>query len=203
MHTIRRLETADSDAVGAMQARAFFDDPLQAWALPDATTRLGLLETMFTLLTRVMSVPMGESFADATLSTAAFWVPPGRWGEPLNDETRAALSVLDGQLERSTTRRFAAANEVMHAAHPSEPHWYLQGLGTEPDRQGQGLATAVLAPILARADLEQTPCYLESTKLRNVAFYERQGFTVTQTIAVPDGGPTLWAMWRSPRTVVT
>ena len=201
MHTIRRAELDDSEAIGAMQARAFFDDPLQAWALPDATTRFALLDSMFSLLTRLLSVPMGESYTDTTLSTAAFWVPPGRWGEALSAEARSALTVLDMQLERSTTRRFAVANEVMHAAHPSEPHWYLQGLGTLPERQGEGFGAAVIAPVLSTADHDRVPCYLESTKARNVAFYERQGFVVTQTIEVPEGGPTLWAMWREPQAL--
>ena len=34
----------DCPAVARAQARAFFDDPLQMWALPDASTRLSILE---------------------------------------------------------------------------------------------------------------------------------------------------------------
>ena len=181
-----------------MQARAFFDDPLQAWAIPDATVRLALLELMFALLTKFVSIPLGSAYTDATLSTAAFWVPPGRWGEPLSDSAMHALSILDTRLDRSITRRFGVANEAMHAAHPTSAHWYLQGLGTEPHCQGDGLGSAVLQPVLRIADADQLPCYLESTKARNVEFYERHGFEVCSTIAVPNGGPTLWAMWREP-----
>jgi hypothetical protein len=52
---------------------------------------------------------------------------------------------------------------------------------------------------LARCDAEYCPAYLESTKLENVPYYERFGFTVTREIVLPDGGPTMWAMWRAPR----
>jgi hypothetical protein len=43
------------------------------------------------------------------------------------------------------------------------------------------------------------PAYLESSKGRNVPFYERHGFTVTRELKIPDGGPLLWLMWRDPQ----
>ncbi len=198
MHLIRRATIGDCAAIGAAQARAFFDDPLQSWALPDPGTRLQLLAEMFTLLTRVVSVPHGESFVDAGCATAAFWVPPGAWGQALSDAARRSLSVLDVQLAPDTTRRFALANDAMHAAHPPGEHWYLQGLGTDPSMQRRGLGAAVLAPVLERADADAIPCYLESTKLTNLPFYERLGFAVTGTLSIGDSGPTLWTMWREP-----
>ena len=199
MITIRRAELVESLAIGSAQARAFYDDPLQAWAVPDASRRLELLQAMFELITRVISIPLGESYVDVGLGTAAFWVPPGRWGEPVAPEARDALRVLDGQLSSEITHRFAVANEVMHAAHPTEPHWYLQGLGTDPGVQRTGLGSAVLQPVLQRADATGVPCYLESTKATNVAFYERHGFSVLSTLDIAEEGPTLWAMWREPR----
>ena len=48
-------------------------------------------------------------------------------------------------------------------------------------------------------DAEHAPAYLESTKPENVPYYQRFGFTVTGEIVLPDGGPTMWAMWRPPR----
>ena len=90
--------------------------------------------------------------------------------------------------------------EAITDVHPSEPHFYLSGLGTDPPRQGQGLGSAALMPVLTRCDAEGIPAYLESTKERNLAFYERHGFVVTgidrrsrSTV------PTLWTMWREPQ----
>jgi GNAT superfamily N-acetyltransferase len=186
----------DVDAVAAASARAFYDDPLQVWALPNDTTRLQQLETMFALQTRVAALPLDECYTDDSCSVACFWAPPDLWQPP--SDVVADLAPLREILADGLTR-FVAAMHAMHAVHPEAPHWYLQGLGTDPPRQGEGLASAALEPVLARCDEQGVPAYLESTKERNVAFYERFGWRVTGTIELPDDGPRLWVMWRDPR----
>jgi ribosomal protein S18 acetylase RimI-like enzyme len=195
-HVIRKMTEDDVDAVAASSARAFYDDPLQVWALPDDATRLGKLEAMFALQTRVASLPLGECFTDESRSVACFWSGPDEWQPP--PEVGRALTPLRDVLADGLAR-FTTAMNAMGEAHPHERHWYLQGLGTDPPRQGQGLASAALAPMLARCDTDGVPAYLESTKERNLVFYERHGFRVTRTIDLPDGGPRLWAMWREPQ----
>jgi ribosomal protein S18 acetylase RimI-like enzyme len=83
--------------------------------------------------------------------------------------------------------------------HPTEPHWYLAVVGTEPSRQGEGIGSALLAPVLERCDHDQVPAYLESSNEANLAFYARHGFEVTRTIDIEQGGPRIWPMWREPR----
>jgi len=83
--------------------------------------------------------------------------------------------------------------------HPHQPpHWYLAVLGTDPPAQGQGLGSAVLAPVLAQCDADGVGAYLESSKERNIAFYARHGFRVTEELRLPRG-PRVWAMWRDAR----
>jgi GNAT superfamily N-acetyltransferase len=82
--------------------------------------------------------------------------------------------------------------------HPEEPHWYLAALGTAPEQQGKGEASAALAPVLQRCDDEGVPAYLESSKESNLPFYRRHGFEVTTELRVP-GGPVFYPMWRDPR----
>lgn len=82
--------------------------------------------------------------------------------------------------------------------HPKEPHWYLQMLGTEPEWQGKGIGSSLLAPILDRCDRTGERVYLEASKEKNIPFYARHGFVVTEEMHVPKG-PTMWAMWRDPR----
>jgi len=183
----------DVPTVSAALARAFFDDPLQTWLLPDDATRLDILRRLFALQSRG-SVPDGNSFTDESRSVAAFWLPPGVTTprpETIPD-TGPMRDLLGDGLDR-----LKVAMAAMLGTHPTEPHWYLEGLGTDPTAQGRGLAVAALAPILTRCDVDGMPVYLESTKEQNIGFYENRRFRVTGTIEIPDG-PRLWAMWREP-----
>ena len=83
----------------------------------------------------------------------------------------------------------------MSRHHLREPHWYLAVLGTDPEAQRMGLASAVLAPVLERCDREGMPAYLESSKAANIPFYNKHGFEVVDELCVP-GGPSLWPMVR-------
>lgn len=195
-HVIRKMTLDDCAVIAAVQARAFFDDPLQVWALPDASTRAATLERIFQLMSRYSSVPAGESYTDATRACAAFWVPPGGY-VPDRDALAAMAPIIT--LLGDANVRFRAAEETMRRHRPADVHFYLQGLGTDPPRQGEGLGVAVLQPVLERCDREGLPAYLETTKARNVGFYERRGFAVVGEARIPLDGPPMWFMLRAPR----
>ena len=103
------------------------------------------------------------------------------------------LPALMPRLAR-TTRAVRAIEE----RHPMQPHYYLSVLGTDPEQQGGGIGSALLAPVLERCDAEGVPAYLESSKESNVGFYAQHGFVLTERIELPEG-PPLWLMWRRPR----
>jgi GNAT superfamily N-acetyltransferase len=194
-HEIRQMTVDDCAVVARGQARAFYDDPLQAWALPDDSTRLEILEQVYALLSRHASVPAGESYTDASLACAAFWVPPG--GFVLPPAAAAALTPINEVLGDANDR-FRAAEDAMRTRRPADVHFYLQGLGVDPPRQGEGLGSAVLQPVLGRCDRDGLPAYLETTKERNVGFYEQHGFAVVASARLPLEGPRMWFMWREP-----
>jgi GNAT superfamily N-acetyltransferase len=196
---IRAVRSDDVAPLGASQARAFYDDPLQAWALPDESTRLDMLTRLFELMIREASLPLGESYTDDSRSVAALWAPPGRW---LVDQATAARLEPMGAIVGARLPWMRRCWEAISGVHPADPHFYLSGLGTDPPFQGRGFGSAAIAPVLARCDEQGIPAYLESTKERNVVFYEHHGFEVTGTIVVAPDGPKLWTMWRDPRDAV-
>ncbi len=80
----------------------------------------------------------------------------------------------------------------------AEPHWYLAGLGADPGWQRRGVGSALLEPVLARADRDGVGAYLETQKVENVLWYRRHGFDVMTEIEAP-GCPKMWALRRDPR----
>ncbi len=88
---------------------------------------------------------------------------------------------------------------MMQEHHPDEPHWYLYYLGTEPGKRGAGIGAAVMRPVLDLCDSRRLPAYLEATSPRNRTLYQRHGFVELESLVLPDGGPTMYPMWREPR----
>ena len=192
---VRKAQPRDIDRLAGVLALAFDDDPLTMWLFPNEAARHRKLPTFFRSLLRA-ALPLGEVYGAADERCVAIWNPPGTF--PMGWYTDAKLGLTTTRLvgPRIATR----ARGLMYFAthHPKERHWYLQMLGTQPDWQGHGAGSAVIAPILDRCDHDGERVYLESSKEQNIPFYAREGFTVTEEINVPRG-PTVWAMWRDPK----
>jgi ribosomal protein S18 acetylase RimI-like enzyme len=193
---VRKAEAPDIRPLAAALARAFEDDPVMTWLLPN-TRRQRRLPALFELELKYLHLPHNEVYTTADLSGGALWAPPGKWQTPPVNLLRSTprLTFALGTRIPIALRTIAAVEKV----HPREPHWYLAVLGTEPAWQGKGVGSALLAPVLDRCDQTAAAAYLESSKESNIPFYNRHGFEVTGTIDLPGGGPRVWPMWREPR----
>ncbi len=192
---VRKASRADVDALARTLARAFDDDPLTTWMFPDPRARHRALPPMFRALLRE-ALAFDEVYTVASGRAAAFWNPPGTF--PLDWRANTRMGLTMARLMRHRLLDRAAGLLYFDRHHPSEPHWYLQMLGTEPQWQGKGIGSALLSPILERCDHTGERVYLEASKEKNIPFYARHGFAVTEEMQVPRG-PTMWAMWRDPR----
>jgi GNAT superfamily N-acetyltransferase len=190
-------------AAGEVLARAFFDDPLCVFTQPDPEARISQFTWLFTDLVRD-AARQRSAYASARVNRAngiAVWAPP-QVGDP------AAYEGQDGGTDQMGLRfnhgahhRFTSAYrhfECIHRKCMTGPHWYLGLLGVSPEWQGRGIGSALLAPVLQRADHERLPCYLETFVPQNVPFYERLGFRVAETGVEPLSRIPFWAMRRRP-----
>ncbi len=196
MIEVRKVTAADGPDVAAALARAFHDDPVTTYVVP-AKDRQDRMRRLFENDLRFLVGPWDESYTTGgTIMGAALWSPPGKWKPPWPALLRSAPAFL--RIIGPRLRAAVSLMGVIDRKHPKEPHYYLSTLGTHPDFQGKGVASALMRPVLDRCDADGIPAYLESSKEANVPFYKRHGFDVTEQVTVKNG-PSLWLMWREPQ----
>lgn len=192
--TARRLERSEVGGAATVLARAFFDDPVSTFAWPDAGKRVARSERAFGTQLRVLG-DRREVHVDASFSSVAVFARPDEWVVPI----ATTLRMLPGYLRSAVRLRALVAYTKTDRLHPDEPHWYLEYLGTDPQRQGRGLGAQVLASLLARADADGLSVWAWSSNRRNLAFYHRHGFLVLDELPLGKGGPTIFPIRREPR----
>lgn len=187
---------ADVPTLSEALARAFQDDPVFAWVLPDANRRRQRLPAVFAAFAETY-LPHGETYVAGDGAGAALWAPAG--SEPVPEEHAEAFGQrLAAALGDDADRAFEL-DALLEQHHPAQPCFYLQFVGVVPERRGSGLGSRLLTTVLQRCDASATPAYLEATSEDNRRLYQRHGFETVGELTLPDG-PSLWPMWREPAT---
>jgi GNAT superfamily N-acetyltransferase len=197
MSDVRKATMADVDHLSTALASAFDDDPVFAFLFPQKD-RSRTYKAFFARELVKHYLPHDEVWTTDERHGAALWAPPEKWRQSNWDTIKAAPSyarILGPAFLRASRALFQ-----VEAEHPPGPHYYLGVLGTAAAAQGKGVGSTVLAPVLERCDREGLGAYLESSKEKNIPFYNRHGFEVTRELSLLGGkGPSVWLMWREPR----
>lgn len=191
---VRRATTADRERVVDTVVSAFVPDP--AWAYITG----GDFERV--------APRFAAALFDGRVTAGGVWVTDdcrgvAMWSDRTDVDAEdtdaagvwAAYRDAVGADAWASLRRYDRAIEE-HA--PPRPYWYLGVLATHPSAQRSGLASAVLRPMLDRADHDGLDCWLETSVPANTQFYERRGFTERLRVDA-EGLPTTWWMRRPPR----
>lgn len=202
MRDIERLAEDDAERAGATLAKAFFDDPLAVYMLPDPDERRRLLPWHFATLARYGAL-FGEAYTTGSgAGGAAVWLPPGDAEMTPQRIAAAGMDQAPVVLGADAWERFMGVMEFLeglHAADMPGDHWYLAVIGVEPEAAGAGLGSALLRPVLEAADEQGLPCYLETAEADNEVFYAKHGFAVVRHGIEPASGLEYWTFRREPR----
>jgi ribosomal protein S18 acetylase RimI-like enzyme len=195
---IRTADEEDREPVVRLLDEAFQDDPVSRWAFPGDEYRR---TTHPRLMAAFTDIVLAHGRIDVTEdgTACALWlsVPADDHGGDADDEGPAQVrAAVDPDNER-----VELIGRLTAGIHPSgRDHAYLWMIGVAPERQGQGLGTALIASVLDRCDRDGVPAYLEASNARSRKLYERLGFELAgHPLDLPDGGPRMWPMWREPR----
>ncbi len=194
------LVSSQVKPAAAVMARAFFDDPFFTYVLSQPDRRRRLLPWIFEK-TISYGLRSGRVITTSALEGIALWLGPDKTSLAWMDTLLTGLFLFPIKLswrELGRSLRLARSAGQLHSQTITGRHWYLVDLGVEPAHQGQGVAGALLQPVLALADRQALACYLETNNESNLPFYQHYGFTLAGHVQSRQNDPHTWAMRREP-----
>ncbi len=194
-----RFDKTNIHFAGKVAAKAYYEADDFIISSKDPSKQMNYVIKLMNLTFQI-SVKFGSVYAPSkAIEGVAAWLPHDKINLSIWQYIRhGALSVFfsAGNKGRKNLLRYPSIASRKHKQHASFPHMYLYNLAIDPDYQGQGYASRLLKPMLAKLDENNLPCYLESPE-RNLALYEHFGFEVVEHIAMPEFDTEIWLMLRN------
>lgn len=182
---------------------AFYHDPLTEFLLPEEESRAARLsagvEFLLGLSLSIWSAGSTNSACAGVIGAAS----PEEYPPPffhlmvmLTKLILKSLSFTPYRMLKEWDRIFQRLDKIR----PRQPYWYVLILGVHPGHQGKGLGGELLRKVLQKAEEDRVAVYLETAKPRNLDFYRKYGFAVTEVIVPVAGCPRIWGLLREPES---
>ena len=198
LDSLLRIDLSLVERASITCARAFADDPLTLWMIPDPHKRANL-RYAFEMILRMAAMGGAEAYTtSAVCEGVAVWMPAGakqsivmllRAGYP-------SLPLRCGWRYLLLDSRSMTLSEKLRKKYAPARHCHLSLLGVDPEHQGKGFASALLKPILARLDEEKMACCVETQNMKNVNMYCHFGFNLVHQTRIPGSDYPLFLMLR-------
>jgi ribosomal protein S18 acetylase RimI-like enzyme len=197
------LDRRTLDEIAVLGARSFYDDPFFIHLSDEPRLRVrGLALYMRSHLVALgdTAVTTGARNRAGILVGICVWQRPGTYPLPVGRQVREAGGSLRALVPRPAALvsgfRYTLA---IDRARPRTEHWYLCLLAVDPMTWRRGVGTSLLEPSLESIDADGLPCYVETQKEDNLAYYRRFGFEETERLTPERNGPPLFTMTRPAR----
>jgi GNAT superfamily N-acetyltransferase len=198
---IVRVDEPGIAACGQVLSRAFHEDPLQVYMLPDEAARLRLSPRQFEASLRYGWLYGLALTTEGEPRGAAVWLRPGETEISASRAQAAGMDDLAGPMGPEGSVRSLRIWRLFADTRAREArarYWYLMVIGVLPESRGQGIGTALMQPALAQADSDRLPCFVETAQPRNVPLYERHGFRLVWDHSDVASGLRLMSFVRPP-----
>ncbi|MFW9882028.1 MAG: GNAT family N-acetyltransferase [Candidatus Thorarchaeota archaeon] len=182
-------------------SRAFQNDPIIRWQIPNANKRFLKASYIFEIKLRI-GIRYGEVYGTSeNLEGIAIWRAPKNVNYPYWQYLKNGGFKLPFKFGLKNTKRMTfvkAVNDSMRNIYMKKlyTYYYLELIGVDPKFQGQGFASKLIKPMLKRIDNENLLIYLETTLARNLPLFEYFDFEKLEEIIIPDTNIVHWSMIR-------
>lgn len=194
------IRAAQVTSAASVMAAAFADAPRFRFLVPDDAQRQTKLRWFWGASIRACIhsggvVHVAQEGPESPILGAAIWDSPGSGAHSLPALLRSGLWAAPARLGIPAWLRRRELSSVLAALQRPRPCWYLNAIGIDPSAQRTGLGSALIERMLAQADDDALPAFLDTSAPDNLGYYERFGFRVTVESTLPNGIP-LWGMTR-------
>jgi len=194
---LTRAEWADVPILSEVIAEAFHPLAPSCWLIPDARARWDVFPSYFRIFVE-HAMTAGAVYTTRDRDAAAVWFYRGDGWDSQPPDYALRLAMATGRW----VEWFHTFDSLLDKHHPDEPrHDHLALLAVRPDRQGQGIGTALLTAYhqyLDRDDV-QLPAYLEAADAHTRLIYLQHGYADHgEPIRLPDH-TLMFPMWRAAR----
>ena len=180
-------------------AASFYDYPMFTFYFPNPTRRKRYLPWYFrNILTTAHRY--GEIYATNDVSGVIFTLPPEHnkisiWEYAQNGFLFSPIILGFRNYVRSMACE-GFVDETHEKLMKLRPHYYLWGVGVDPDRKKTGIGYALIKTVLDKADREKVPVYLETHLEANVPYYQKYHFSLIKSATIPKYNLPFWCMLR-------
>ena len=192
-----RLDASSIEQATLVLVRSFQDDPMWSYFIPRGDKRRKLISDIFAIHLR-NAIKCGEVYAPTSnLEGIAAWIPSDKLKMTIGRLFSDNPLRLFFQLGIHSVMRMIRVETVTAAVRQRQAppyYYYLSPVAVDPRFQGQGYASRLIKPMLARLQAEKIPCFLETQSERNVAMYGHFGFRILEKIDIPGVAISHWAM---------
>jgi len=199
MNGLIRLSKKHIKIASHILSRAFQNDPVIRWQIPDAIKRLSSLQYFWEFILRI-GIKNGEVYATSEdLEGIAVWRPSKKLNFAYWKYIKNGIIKLPFKFGIKATKRitfFQAVNYSIRNIYMKVPYWYLGPIAVDPKYQGKGFASMLLNPMLERIEKDHMPIWLETNSERNVSFYQHFDFYIIEEIIIPKTNIVNWFMIR-------
>lgn len=185
-------------------SRAFYNDPLYAYIIPDESERKKYFPYIFKAYIWYC-LHYGKVYATSDeLEGVSLWVPSEFAYITPKRSYECGDEVFFSMLGKKYLERLSITSDAndVHEELLKEPHIYLMVLAVDPKFQRNGFGSRLLHPMMENLDKNNLKCYLDTNKESNLLFYKTFGFKVLKEFEIENTGVTNWSMLRIPNELV-